>query len=401
MSELRRTPLYPAYQANSKTIDFGGWELPVHFNSIQEEHHAVRQAAGLFDVSHMGEILVEGPASKDFLQFVLTNDIELLVPNKAQYSVMCYKDGGTVDDLIVYMLEENRYLLVVNASNTEKDFEWLLSHKREGVTIENKSASYMQVALQGPHAEQILQQVTDEKLSEISFFRFAYPVQLKGAKGDFLVSRTGYTGEDGFEIYGPAESGKAVWELLLEKGQAYNLQPIGLGARDTLRFEANLPLYGNELSKDITPIEAGIGFAVKTNKSADFIGKETLKKQKENGTKRKLVGIEMLEKGIPRHGYPIFSGEEQIGEVTTGTKSPTLDSYIGLALVQVDAAEEGSIVDVQIQRKGYRPRLLQHHSINGNRRRIQHGFQVLTDDRARQRRNASNDRRERHGGAFF
>lgn len=351
MSELRRTPLYPAYQANSKTIDFGGWELPVHFSSIQEEHHAVRQAAGLFDVSHMGEILVEGPASKDFLQFVLTNDIELLVPNKAQYSVMCYEDGGTVDDLIVYMLEENRYLLVVNASNTEKDFEWLLSHKREGVTIENKSASYMQVALQGPHAEQILQQVTDEKLSEISFFRFAYPVQLKGAKGDFLISRTGYTGEDGFEIYGPAESGQTVWELLLEKGQAFNLQPIGLGARDTLRFEANLPLYGNELSKDITPIEAGIGFAVKTNKSADFIGKETLKKQKENGTKRKLVGIEMLEKGIPRHGYPIFSGEEQIGEVTTGTKSPTLDSYIGLALVQVDAAEEGSIVDVQIRKK--------------------------------------------------
>lgn len=351
MSELRRTPLYPAYQANSKTIDFGGWELPVHFSSIQEEHHAVRQAAGLFDVSHMGEILVEGPASKDFLQFVLTNDIELLVPNKAQYSVMCYEDGGTVDDLIVYMLEENRYLLVVNASNTEKDFEWLLSHKREGVTIENKSASYMQVALQGPHAEQILQQLTDGKLSEISFFRFAYPVQLKGAEGDFLISRTGYTGEDGFEIYGPAKSGQAVWELLLEKGQAYNLQPIGLGARDTLRFEANLPLYGNELSKDITPIEAGIGFAVKTNKSADFIGKETLKKQKENGTNRKLVGIEMLEKGIPRHGYPIFSGEEQIGEVTTGTKSPTLDRYIGLALVQVDAAEEGSIVDVQIRKK--------------------------------------------------
>lgn len=351
MSELRRTPLYPAYQANSKTIDFGGWELPVHFSSIQEEHHAVRQAAGLFDVSHMGEILVEGPASKDFLQYVLTNDIELLVPNKAQYSVMCYEDGGTVDDLIVYMLEENRYLLVVNASNTEKDFEWLLSHKREGVTIENKSASYMQVALQGPHAEQILQQLTDGKLSEISFFRFAYPVQLKGAGGDFLISRTGYTGEDGFEIYGPAESGQAVWELLLEKGQAYNLQPIGLGARDTLRFEANLPLYGNELSKDITPIEAGIGFAVKTNKSADFIGKETLKKQKENGTKRKLVGIEMLEKGIPRHGYPIFSGDEQIGEVTTGTKSPTLDSYIGLALVQADAVEEGSIVDVQIRKK--------------------------------------------------
>ncbi|MFS0561935.1 glycine cleavage system aminomethyltransferase GcvT [Terribacillus sp. 179-K 1B1 HS] len=351
MSELKRTPLYPAYQANSKTIDFGGWELPVHFSSIQEEHHAVRQSAGLFDVSHMGEILVHGPASKDFLQYVLTNDVDLLVPNKAQYSVMCHEDGGTVDDLIVYMLEENRYLLVVNAANTEKDFGWLLSHKRDGVEIENHSEAYMQVALQGPHAEQILQQVAAAELSEISFFRFAYPAKLEGIEGDFLISRTGYTGEDGFEIYGPAASGQAVWELLLKTGQLYNLQPVGLGARDTLRFEANLPLYGNELTKEITPVEAGIGFAVKTNKSADFIGKEVLKKQKEIGTERKLVGIEMLDKGIPRHGYPVFSDDEQIGEITTGTKSPTLDKSIGLALIQADAAEVGNIVEVQIRKK--------------------------------------------------
>ncbi|SDD53982.1 aminomethyltransferase [Terribacillus halophilus] len=351
MSELKRTPLYPAYQANSKTIDFGGWELPVHFSSIQEEHHAVRQAAGLFDVSHMGEILVHGPASKDFLQYVLTNDLDMLVPNKAQYSVMCHEDGGTVDDLIVYMLEENRYLLVVNAANTEKDFKWLISHKRDGVEIENQSEAYMQVALQGPHAEQILQQVTAAKLSEISFFRFAYPAKLEDIEGDFLISRTGYTGEDGFEIYGPAASGQAVWELLLKTGQPYNLQPVGLGARDTLRFEANLPLYGNELTKEITPVEAGIGFAVKTNKSADFIGKEVLKKQKENGTERKLVGIEMLDKGIPRHGYPVFSEDEQIGEITTGTKSPTLDKSIGLALIQADAAEQGNVVEVQIRKK--------------------------------------------------
>lgn len=351
MSELKRTPIYPAYQANSKTIDFGGWELPVHFTSIQEEHHAVRQAAGLFDVSHMGEILVHGPASKDFLQYVLTNDLELLVPNKAQYSVMCYEDGGTVDDLIVYMLDDDRYLLVVNAANIEKDFEWLLTHKRDGVEIENQSGAYMQIALQGPKAEQILQQLTGTELSEISFFRFAYPVNLEGIDGDFLISRTGYTGEDGFEIYGPSASGQAVWELLLKKGGQYDLQPIGLGARDTLRFEANLPLYGNELTKEITPVEAGIGFAVKTNKSADFIGKEVLKKQKENGTERKLAGIEMLDKGIPRHGYPIFKGDVQIGEVTTGTKSPTLDKSIGLALLQADACEEGNIVEVQIRKK--------------------------------------------------
>lgn len=382
MSELKRTPIYPAYQANSKTIDFGGWELPVHFTSIQEEHHAVRQAAGLFDVSHMGEILVHGPASKDFLQYVLTNDLELLVPNKAQYSVMCYEDGGTVDDLIVYMLDNDRYLLVVNAANIEKDFEWLLTHKRDGVEIENQSGAYMQIALQGPKAEQILQQLTGTELSEISFFRFAYPVNLEGIDGDFLISRTGYTGEDGFEIYGPSASGQAVWELLLKKGGQYDLQPIGLGARDTLRFEANLPLYGNELTKEITPVEAGIGFAVKTNKSADFIGKEVLKKQKENGTERKLAGIEMLDKGIPRHGYPIFKGDVQIGEVTTGTKSPTLDKSIGLALLQADACEEGNIVEVQIRKKDCRPRLSQYHSISGNRG-IRHGFQVLTNDRPR------------------
>jgi aminomethyltransferase len=358
MSELKRTPIYPAYQANSKTIDFGGWDLPVQFSGIQEEHHAVRNTAGLFDVSHMGEILVHGPKSKDFLQYVLTNNIELLVPNKAQYSIMCYENGGTVDDLIVYMLEENKYLLVVNAANTEKDFEWLLSHKRDGVEIENQSEAYMQVALQGPHAEKILQQLTNEKLSEISFFRFAYPVQLTGVGGEFLISRTGYTGEDGFEIYGPASSGQAVWETLMDAGTVFGLSPVGLGARDTLRFEANLPLYGNELTKDISPVEAGIGFAVKTNIAADFIGKAILKEQKENGTARKLIGIEMLDKGIPRHGYPIFYDGEQIGSVTTGTKSPTLDKSIGLALLRTDAAKEGSIVDVHIRKKSLQAKVV-------------------------------------------
>ncbi|MFD1066233.1 glycine cleavage system aminomethyltransferase GcvT [Oceanobacillus locisalsi] len=361
MSELKRTPIFPAYERVAKTIDFGGWDLPVQFSGIKEEHEAVRTKAGLFDVSHMGEILVSGSESRHFLQTVCTNDVTKLVPNKAQYTMMCYEDGGTVDDFIVYMLAENEYLLVVNAANTEKDFAWLQEQNHffhADVIIENKTENYAQLALQGPKAEQILQKVVDEPLHTISFFRFKKDVVIEGINGKALISRTGYTGEDGFEIYLNSENGEDLWHLLLEKGNEEGIQPIGLGARDTLRFEANLALYGQELSADISPLEAGLGFAVKLNKDTDFIGKDALERQANNGMERQLAGIEMIDKGIPRHGYPVFHGEDEIGFITSGTQSPTLNKNIGLALVQSAFAEIGTEVEIQVRKRRLKAKLV-------------------------------------------
>lgn len=352
MSELKQTPIFPMYkESGAKTVDFGGWALPVQFSGIKHEHEVTRTKAGLFDVSHMGEIIVQGEHSLDFLQRVLSNDASKLTPKRAQYTIMCYENGGTVDDLIVYMLEENKYLLVVNAANTEKDFEWLREQNKENVTINNVSDEYVQLALQGPRAEAILQTVTKTDLSEIKFFRFENPVYFKNIDAGAIVSRTGYTGEDGFEIYIDAASGTDLWKLLLKAGKDAGLEPIGLGARDTLRFEAKLALYGQELSKDITPIEAGLGFAVKVNKEVDFIGKSVLKAQVEIGAERKLVGIEMIDKGIPRHDYKVYVGEDEIGFVTTGTQSPTLNKNVGLALIKSEFAVEGTEVIVQVRKR--------------------------------------------------
>ncbi len=359
MSELKRTPLFPEYQrSGAKTIDFGGWDLPVQFSSIKEEHEATRTKAGLFDVSHMGEILVEGPESEAFLQKMLTNDVSKLTVNRAQYTIMCYENGGTVDDLLVYKLDEQKYLLVVNAANTQKDFDWLEQHLTEDARLENQSEHYVQLALQGPKAEEILQRLTKEDLSEIKFFRFKQGVDFKGIDHKAIVSRTGYTGEDGFEIYLDKSSAGALWRAILDEGQDDGVQPIGLGARDTLRFEANLPLYGQELSPEITPVEAGMGFAVKAKKEADFFGKDVLAKQKEEGPSRKLVGIEMIDKGIPRTDYRVYVGEEEVGFVTTGTQSPTLDKRIGLALLPVKFTEEGQEVEVQVRKRRLRAKVV-------------------------------------------
>jgi aminomethyltransferase len=351
MTELKRTPLFDVYKEyGGKTIDFGGWELPVQFSSIKEEHEAVRTRAGLFDVSHMGEIEVKGPGSLAYLQKMMTNDISKLKNGGAQYTAMCYENGGTVDDLLVYKLEEDHYLLVVNASNIEKDFAWLKDHLDADVEIDNLSEGMAQLALQGPAAENVLQKLANEQdLSQIGFFKFSEEVDLNGKKA--LISRTGYTGEDGFEIYCKAEDVIGIWKDILETGKWAGVVPCGLGARDTLRFEANLALYGQELSPEISPLEAGIGFAVKLNKEADFIGKEALKQLKENGLPRKLVGIEMIDRGIPRHGYPVYKGDVQIGEVTTGTQSPTLKKNIGLVLIDSKETELGNEVEVEIRGK--------------------------------------------------
>ncbi|WP_112181293.1 MULTISPECIES: glycine cleavage system aminomethyltransferase GcvT [Paraliobacillus] len=352
MEELKKTPLFSEYEKfNAKTIDFGGWALPVYFTGIKNEHHVTRNKVGLFDVSHMGEILVEGKEAEAFLQKMLTNDLSNLSSNHAQYTIMCYPDGGTVDDLIVYQLANEKYLLVVNAANIIKDFNWLMKHKVEQVTITNQSEKFVQLAIQGPKAEQVLQKVIDKKLANIKFFEFSQDVSFNGLDDKALIARTGYTGEDGFEIYIAVNSGVALWKTIIEAGKDEGIQPIGLGARDTLRFEANLALYGQELSSTISPIEAGLGFAVKTNKKNDFIGKKLLLHQKKEGPQRKLVGIEMVGKGIPRHGYSVMNQEEEIGFITSGTQSPTLNKNIGLALIAADYAIEGSLVNVQIRKK--------------------------------------------------
>ena len=348
MSELKRTPLFDCYaKYGGKTIDFGGWELPVQFSSIKEEHDAVRNRAGLFDVSHMGEIFVEGPGAKEYLQKLLSNDISKIAIGSAQYNAMCYDNGGVVDDLLTYHLDDNRYLLCVNAANIEKDFEWMVSQKFGDVTITNKSNDYAQIALQGPLAEEVLQTLTTENLCNIKYFKFKENVEVSGHC--VLVSRSGYTGEDGFELYGTPEAIIHLWDEILEVGKEQGVVPAGLGARDTLRFEACLPLYGQELSADITPLEAGIGFAVKLN--TDFIGCDALATQKEAGLKRKLVGIEMIGKGIPRHGYKVWQDGQQIGEVTTGTQSPMTKRNIGLALIDTSACAIGTELEIEIRGK--------------------------------------------------
>ena len=353
MSNLKRTPLFASYaRYGGKTIDFGGWELPVQFSSIGQEHEAVRTKAGLFDVSHMGEVDVKGKNALAYLQRVTTNDVSKLEIGQAQYSVLCYPDGGTVDDLLVYKLADDHYLLVINAGNIEKDVAWLQEHLIEGVTIENISAETAQLAIQGPLAQSILQKLTDTDLAQIGTFRFQQNVLIDGVPA--LVSRTGYTGEDGFELYFQADKAEQLWDRLLAVGKEDGLLPCGLGARDTLRFEARLPLYGQELSREISPIEAGIGFAVKTDKEVAFIGQEVLKQQKEHGAPRKLVGIEMIDRGIPRTHYPVYAGEERIGEVTTGTQSPTLKKNVGLALIKSEHAALGTQLEVEIRGKRLR-----------------------------------------------
>ncbi|MTH52380.1 glycine cleavage system aminomethyltransferase GcvT [Bacillus mangrovi] len=358
MSELKRTPLFSLYKEyGGKTIDFGGWELPVQFSSIKEEHEAVRTRAGLFDVSHMGEVSVKGKDSLAFLQKLLTNDPASLKDGAAQYTAMCYEDGGTVDDLLVYKLAENEYMAVINASNIEKDLDWMRQHAQGETEIKNLSEETALLAIQGPLAQEILQKLTDESLDEIKFFKFKNHVTIAGAS--VLVSRTGYTGEDGFELYCRAEDAGDLWSAILSAGKEEGILPCGLGARDTLRFEACLPLYGQELSKDISPIEAGIGFAVKTKSERTFNGREALVQQRENGSPRKLAGLEMIDKGIPRHGYPVYQDGIRIGEVTTGTQSPTLKKNIGLALIGTEYSEPGNEVTVEIRGKQLKARVVQ------------------------------------------
>ncbi|MFW5434707.1 glycine cleavage system aminomethyltransferase GcvT [Paenibacillus apiarius] len=357
MSQLKRTPIFPLYAdyPGARCIDFGGWELPVQFSGIQKEHEAVRTQAGLFDVSHMGEFMVSGSSAEAFLQHMATNDVTRLVDGKAQYSLLCNPNGGVVDDILIYRLAADRYMLVVNASNIDKDFAWLQAHLPADVVLENVSDSTALLALQGPNAHTIAAHVTDAPLAELKPFQFVTDAVVCGVRA--LISRTGYTGEDGFELYVSAEDAPRVWTELMKAGEAHGLIPAGLGARDTLRFEAKLPLYGQEISAGISPLEAGLGFFVKLDKG-DFIGREALASQKADGPRRKLVGIEMIDKGIPRSHYPVLAEGNPIGEVTTGTQSPTLKRNLGLALIDAAYSELDTEVMVEIRGKQLKARVI-------------------------------------------
>lgn len=346
---MKQTPLYENHlELKGKIIDFGGWALPVEYSGIIAEHEAVRTKAGLFDVSHMGEITVKGKDAEKFVQMIVTNDISVLTDNQIAYTTMCYPDGGVVDDLLVYKHNNESYLLVVNASNTDKDYEWFKKNEFGNVTIENVSSDYALLALQGPLAQDILQKLANVDLNEIAYYHFQDNVEVGGIKA--LVSRTGYTGEDGFEIYFAPEDAAKMWNLLLETGKDDGLIPAGLGARDTLRFEATLPLYGHELEKDITPLEAGLGFCVKLAKD-DFIGKEILAAQKADGLKRKIVGFEMVDRGIPRSHYDVYADGNKIGHVTTGSFSPTLKKNIGLALIDAAYTTVGTEIEIAVRNR--------------------------------------------------
>lgn len=354
MHTLKRTPLYDSYKDfGGKVVEYAGWEMPVQFEGIIPEHEAVRNSAGLFDVSHMGEVEVRGPQAEEFIQYLVTNDISKLEENQVLYALMCYEDGGVVDDLLIYKFSKDYFLLVVNASNLDKDFAWI-TEKSSGykVAVTNISDETSEVAIQGPMAEEILQSFTDTDLSQIKFFYSKRDVEIAGAK--CLVSRTGYTGEDGFEIYTSNDEIEGVWRKILSDER---VKPAGLGARDTLRFEANLPLYGNEISRDINPLEAGLGFFVKLHKES-FIGRDALAEYKENGLKRKLVGFEMIDRGIPRHGYGVQVNGEDAGFVTTGYFSPSLKKNIGLALVDSKYSELDSEIEILIRNKAVKARIV-------------------------------------------
>jgi len=335
-------------------VEFAGWEMPVQYRGVIEEHLAVRRQAGLFDVSHMGEIEVRGPKALELCQRLTANDVARVAKGQAQYNLLLNENGGVVDDVVVHRLEEDHLLICVNAANTEKDFRWMTERSGEGVDIQDASSRYVQLALQGPLAEKILQPLTPLRLEAMKPFRFALG---EVCRIRCLVARTGYTGEDGFELYCDSSAGERLWNGLLDAGRDVGLQPAGLGARDTLRLERALPLYGHELDEGTTPLEAGLEWVVKFSKGS-FLGREALLKQKQEGLNRKLVGLETIEPGIARSHYPILKRGQRIGEVTSGTKSPTLGRSIALGYVLAGEGSVGNAVDVEVRSRRVQARIV-------------------------------------------
>lgn len=342
--ENKRTCLYDKHVKQGALISpFGGFDMPIQYSTIIDEHHAVRTDCGVFDVSHMGEVTVKGADAERYVQHIFTNDVSKIEAGQILYGMMLYDNGGTVDDLLVYKMAENDFLLVINAANIDKDWEWM-QKQSEGFNIEllNRSEDYGQIAVQGPNAETVVEEVLGIACKELTF----YTVK---TIGDVIVSRTGYTGEDGFEIYASHNYICDCWDKLMESGRC---KPCGLGCRDTLRFEVGLPLYGDELSADISPVMAGLSMFCKLDKE-EFVGKDALVDQKTNGVAQKLVGIELEGKAIPRHGYTVLKDGEPVGEVTTGYHSISTDKSVCMALVKAEYGKLGTPLEVQIRKKTF------------------------------------------------
>ena len=350
-TNLKKTPLNKIHrELGGKMVDFGGWDMPVQYSGVIAEHLGTRTNAGLFDVSHMGEIYVEGADAIAFVDRLTTNDVTKLVDGQAHYSALTYKNGCVVDDLLVYRFDQDKLLLVVNAGTTDKDWDWITSHtKDENITLTNASADYCQIAVQGPQAVEIVQKLTDVSLDEINYYHFTVGT-FDGV--DAIISRTGYTGEDGFEIYANKDFAEQIWNNLLEAGNfgAENgILPCGLAARNTLRLESAMSLYGHEISDEITPLEANLGWICKLK--TDFLGKDALVKQKEAGLKRKLVGFEMTDKGIARDGFDVYIDDKKVGYVTSGSPAPYLKKNIGLAFVPIELANIGQAIKIDVRGK--------------------------------------------------
>ena len=337
----KRTCLYDKHVALGALISpFGGFDMPIQYSNITDEHQAVRQHCGVFDVSHMGEVLVSGTDAERYVNHIFTNNVEGLAVGKILYGMMCYENGGVVDDLLVYKMADDRFFLVINAANIDKDWAWIqLQAEGFNVTLDNQSDYYGQLAVQGPEAERIMEEILNLPCSELTFYTFK-------TMGDVIVSRTGYTGEDGFEIYATPDYINQCWDKLMAAG----VTPCGLGCRDTLRFEVGLPLYGDELSAEITPIMAGLGMFVKLDKE-EFVGRDALAKQKAEGVAQKLVGIELQDKASPRHGYTVMKDGQPIGTVTTGYHTISTDKSVCMALIDSQYAPLGTELEVQIRKK--------------------------------------------------
>jgi aminomethyltransferase len=346
---LKRTPFYDIHTAlGAKMVEFAGFEMPVQYSSIIEEHIAVRRSVGVFDVTHMGEFYVRGKAALAFLQKVTINDVARLKPGRVQYSAMCYEDGGIIDDLLIYRME-GQFMLVVNASNLQKDFDWLQSQKIGDVELENISDATALLAVQGPKSLAALQKLTKEDLSKVEYYAFTRGV-LAGVS--MVISRTGYTGELGFELYFDAdiETAKNVWNAIFDAGKEFGIQPVGLGARDTLRLEMGFCLYGNDIDKTTHPLEAGLGWITKLSKK-EFNGRNQMLKARGEGLKRKLVGFILPDRTLARHGYEIVNDGSVVGHVTSGTFSPSLKRGIGMGYVTAELANAGNVVSVRIRDK--------------------------------------------------
>ncbi len=334
------------HKLNAKMVEFAGYEMPIQYHSIREEHKRVRETVGVFDVSHMGEIEVRGPKALNMVQKVTINDAAALEIGQEQYSAMCYADGGIVDDLLVYRFSDY-YLLVVNAANKDKDFDWIMQNKIDGCEITDTSDAVTQLAVQGKKAEATLQKLTEADLAAIKYYRF---VEDELAGVHMLISRTGYTGEPGFELYFQNENAEKIWNAVFDAGAEFDIEPIGLGARDSLRLEKKMCLYGNDIDQTTNPLEAGLGWITKLDKG-DFIGREALLKVKEQGVTRRLAAFVLQETGFPRHGYEIYYEGRKVGEVTSGTVSPILEKGIGMGYVPKDISKIGTIIQIKVRNK--------------------------------------------------